>query len=168
MACCKKCFLQRGAKNIVLGEGPIPAKIMLIGEAPGREEDLTGRPFVGRSGKFLTELLERAGIKREKVFITSVIKHRPPANRKPTLEEINACIPYLEKQIKIINPKKIIILGGVAFKSFFPELELKNLRGEFIEKDGRQFFITYHPAAGIRFKKMKKILEKDFKKLKGF
>jgi DNA polymerase len=165
---CKKCPLFMGAVLAVPGEGPANAKIMFIGEAPGREEDLSGRPFVGRSGKFLTKLIESAGLKREECFITSVIKHRPPQNRKPKKEEIFVCFSYLENQIKIIKPKIIVLLGQTAFSSFFSKEILKDFRGKFIKKDGRDFFITYHPAAGIRFQKMKKILEKDFKKLKGF
>ena len=165
---CKKCILCRAAKNAVPGEGPFNAKIIAIGEAPGREEDLSGRPFVGRSGKFLTKLLEEdAGIKREKVFITSVAKHRPPDNRKPTKKEIETCLPYLLKQIEIINPKKIILMGQTAFSVFFPGEKLKDYRGKLIKKGLRDFFITYHPAAGIRFQKMKKILEKDFKQLRN-
>jgi uracil-DNA glycosylase len=158
----------------VPGEGPAKAKILFIGEAPGREEDLSGRPFVGRSGKFLTKLIESAGLKREKCFISSVIKHRPPKNRKPKRGEISVCFPYLESQIKIIKPRIIVLLGQTAFSAFFPKEKLKDLRGEFVtlrqaqgdKKISRDFFITYHPAAGIRFVKMKKILEKDFKKLR--
>jgi uracil-DNA glycosylase len=165
---CNKCSLKKGAHFSVPGEGPANAKIIAVGEAPGREEDLTGRPFIGRSGKLLTKLLELAGIKREKVFITSVAKHRPPNNRKPTKEEIKICLPYLLEQIKIINPKKIILLGQTAFSVFFPGEKLKNFRGKLIKKNGRDFFVAYHPAAGLRFQKMKKILEKDFRKLKSF
>ena len=133
---------------------------------------MTGRPFVGRSGKFLTKLIKAAGLKREKVFITSVIKHRPPKNRKPKKEEISICFPYLENQIKIIKPKTIVLLGQTAFSVFFPGKKLKDFRGKCItlrQAQGKQeFFVVYHPAAGIRFKKMKKIIEKDFRKLKGF
>lgn len=162
---CKKCILCRGRKNAVPGEGPANSKIMLIGQAPGANEDKTGRPFIGRAGRFLNQLLEIAKIKREKVFITSVVKCFPPKNRKPTKEEIEVDLNYLKKQIAIINPKKIILLGEVAFKLFFPDEKLNGKRGSWIEKDGRKFFITYHPAAGLRFQKIKKILEKDFKKI---
>jgi len=164
---CKNCPLWRGAVSAVPGEGPTNAKIIFIGEAPGREEDLSGRPFVGRSGKFLTKLIEGAGLKRETVFITSIVKHRPPKNRKPKKEEIRVCFPYLENQIKIINPKIIVLLGQTAFAPFFPGEKLRDFRGKSVKKNGVKFFITYHPAAGIRFQKMKKIIEKDFKKLKS-
>jgi uracil-DNA glycosylase len=164
---CKKCPLSRGAVLAVPGEGPADSEIMFIGEAPGKEEDLSGRPFVGRSGKFLTKLIESAGLKRERCFITSVVKHRPPKNRKPQKKEVAVCFPYLERQIEIINPKMIVLLGQTAFSAFFPKEKLRDLRGGMLNKSGQEFFITYHPAAGIRFQKMKKILEKDFKKIKN-
>jgi len=165
---CKKCLLWRFRKNTVPGEGPVNAKIMIIGQAPGAEEDKTGRPFIGRAGKFLNQLLKIAGIKREKVFITSPIKCFPPKNRKPTKEEIKNCLPYLKKQIEIINPRKIILLGEVAFSLFFPKEKLNNFRGKIIKKDGKIFFPTYHPAAGLRFPKIKRILEKDFRHISVF
>ncbi|MFH1894546.1 MAG: uracil-DNA glycosylase [Patescibacteria group bacterium] len=159
---CKKCVLYKEAKNAVFGQGPVNSRIMFVGESPGREEDLSGLPFVGRSGKFLTKLIERAGLKREKVFITSVIKHRPPKNRKPKKEEARLCLPYLESQIEIINPKTIVLLGQTAFSAFFPKEKLKYFRGKTINKTGRRFFVTYHPAAGIRFQKIRTLLQRDF------
>jgi len=163
---CKKCPLWKSRKNTVPGEGPIYAKIIIIGQAPGAEEDKTGRPFVGRAGNFLNRLLKIAGIKREKVFITSPIKCFPPKNRKPTKEEIKTCLPYLEQQMEVINPRKIILLGGVAFSLFFPKEKLNNFRGKIIKKDGKVYFPTYHPAAGLRFPNIRRILEKDSKKIK--
>lgn len=165
---CKKCDLWKTRKNTVPGEGPSWAKIMAIGQAPGAKEDETGRPFVGRSGKFLTELLKTGRIRRDRVFITSPLKCFPPGNRRPKEEEVEACRPYLEKQIKTINPKKIILLGQVPFSIFFPGKKIKDFRGKTIRDTGRKFFVSYHPAAGIRFQKMRKILERDFKKLRGF
>ncbi len=163
---CKKCPLWKTRKNAVAGEGPVEVKVMIIGQAPGAEEDKIGRPFVGRAGKLLNQLLKIARIKREKVFVTSAIKCFPPKNRKPTKKEINACFPYLKKQIEIINPQKFILLGEVAFSVFFPEKKLKDFRGKWIKKEEKLYFPTYHPAAGLRFPKIKKILEEDFKKLK--
>ncbi|MFC1789467.1 uracil-DNA glycosylase [Patescibacteria group bacterium] len=163
---CKKCTLYKGRKNAVPGEGPINAKIMVIGQAPGREEDKTGRPFIGRAGKLLTKLLSLAKIKREKVFVTSIAKCFPLKNRKPSKKEITTSLPYLIRQIEIINPEKIILLGEVSFSVFFPGKKLKDFRGKKIKKGNREYFVSYHPAAGIRFVKFKKILEKDFKKLK--
>jgi uracil-DNA glycosylase family 4 len=167
---CRKCPLCKLRKNTVPGEGPANAKIVIVGQAPGVEENETGRPFVGRAGKFLNKLLKIAGIKREKVFITSPLKclPQPPINRKPKKEEIEACLPWLKKQIEIINPQKFILLGEVAFSVFFPNKKLGSFRGKLIKKDGREYFVTYHPAAGLRFPKIKKILERDFKKLRNF
>lgn len=164
---CRKCSLWKLRKNTVPGEGPVNAKIMILGMAPGVEEDKIGKPFIGRAGKFLNQLLDIAGIKRKKTFITSPLKclPQPPPNRKPTREEIKTCLPWLKKQIKIINPQKFILLGEVAFSIFFPKKKLKNFRGKWVAKDGKFYFPTYHPAAGLRFPKIRKILEKDFKKL---
>jgi len=164
---CKKCDLWKTRKNAVPGEGPVNAKMMIIGQAPGAKEDRTGRPFIGRAGDFLNQLLKIAKIKRKNVFITSPIKCFPPKNRKPTKTEIKKCLPYLKKQIEIINPKRFILLGEIAFSVFFPKEKLKNFRGKLIKKDNKEYFITYHPAAGIRFLKIKKIVEKDFKKLRN-
>jgi uracil-DNA glycosylase family 4 len=165
---CKKCPLWKLRKNAVSGEGPANAKIIAIGMAPGVEEDKVGRPFVGRAGKFLNELFKIARIEREKIFITSPLKclPQPPINRKPKKEEIEACLPYLKKQIEIINPKYFILLGEVAFSVFFPKEKLSDFRGKCIEENGKFYFPTYHPAAGLRFPKIKTVLEGDFGKLK--
>lgn len=164
---CKKCNLWKKRKNVVFGEGSAKANLMIIGQAPGVEEDKMGRPFVGRAGNFLNFLLKLAGIKREKVFITSSLKclPQPPINRKPKKEEIKACLPWLKRQIEILNPKKFILLGEVAFSIFFQKEKLKDFRGKWIKKDGKFYFSTYHPAAGIRFPKFRKILEEDFRKI---
>jgi len=164
---CKKCLLWKTRKNTVPGEGPVNAKIMFLGLAPGVEEDKTGKPFVGRAGKFLDQLLKIAKIKREDAFITSPLKclPQPPPNRKPTKKEIEACLSYLKKQIEILNPQKFILLGEVAFLIFFPNKKLSNFRGKWVKKGEEEYFPTYHPAAGLRFPKIRKILEEDFKKL---
>lgn len=165
---CKKCPLWKTRENTVAGEGPADAKIMIIGQAPGKTEDKTGKPFVGRAGKFLNRLLGLAGLKREEVFITSPLKcfPTPPPNRKPTKKELKACLPYLKRQIEVLGPKKIILLGQIPFSLFFPGKKLKYFRGKRIKENAKKYFISYHPAAGIRFLKNKKILEKDFRKLK--
>lgn len=162
---CKKCPLWEIRENAVPGEGPVNSKIMIVGQAPGAKEDKIGKPFIGRAGQFLSQLLKIANIEREKVFITSSIKCFPPKNRKPKKEEIKSCLPYLKKQIEITNPKEFILLGEVAFSIFFPNQKLKKFRGRIIKKSGKIYFITYHPAAGLRFPRIKKILEKDFRKL---
>lgn len=171
---CKKCSLWKTRKNAVPGEGPVNAKIMFLGQAPGFQESLTGRPFCGPAGKLLDKLLKIAKIKREKIFVTSPLKcfPTPPPNRKPKKEEIETCLPYLKKQIEIINPQRFILLGEVAFSVFFPNKKLGDYRGKLVKKEDREYFVTYHPAAGIRFQKFRKILEKDSKKIgetiKGF
>ena len=136
---------------------------MFVGEAPGAREDELGRPFVGRSGDFLTELLEEIGLSREEVFITSVLKSRPPNNRTPTKGEVKACMPHLIRQFEIINPSCIVLLGGVAVSSVIGPWKLSEAHGRFYEGEGRTFFITYHPAAALRFPKTKEKIQKDFK-----
>ncbi|RLG16093.1 uracil-DNA glycosylase [Candidatus Pacearchaeota archaeon] len=148
---CKKYPLCKQCKNIVVGEGNIKAKIMLIGQNPGKEEDKTGRPFVGKSGKYLNKVLSKNKIKREEIYITSVVKCKTPNNRKPTQKEIEFFMPFLIKQIKLIKPKIIVLMGRVTLKT--P-----------IYKDIK-YIKTYHPAAAMRFPKIKKKFEGDFKVL---
>lgn len=165
---CPKCRLCKTRTLTVPGEGRIDAGYFVIGQGPGANEDKTGRPFIGRAGKLLTELLELAGIDRAKdAFITSVVKclPTPPINRKPKKDEIAACHCYLEKQLELVGAKKVILLGDMAFKEFFPNDKFSDWRGQWRKKDARSYFISYHPAAGIRFQKFKKILEEDFRKL---
>lgn len=166
---CRRCPLYKTRKKVVFGEGPANANIMMVAEAPGRMESVQGKPFVGPAGKFLDKLFDLSSINRKEVFITSVLKCRPTVdnrNRKPTKKEIEACLPYLKKQIEIINPQKFILLGEVAFSVFFQKKELSSFRGSWIKKAGKEYFISYHPAAGLRFPRIKKILEKDFKKIR--
>jgi len=165
---CKGCRLWKSRRHAVPGEGNPHARIMLIGQAPGKTEDATGRPFVGRAGKLLTALLENNGIKRENVFITSVIKCFPPKNRPPKRDEIAACRPYLMQQITLIKPKVIVLLGIVAAKAVLGNEErLEKIHGKKIIKNGITYIPTYHPAAAIRFPKIRKKLEMDFKNLIG-
>ncbi len=168
---CKKCPLSKYRRNPVPGEGPRDADIMIIGEAPGAKEDEEGRPFVGAAGKLLTTLLESIGLKRDNVYITNVVKCRPPNNRDPTEEEINTCLPYLMKQIAIIKPKIIIALGRHAARTIFKQAGLvwKNMstmHGKVYEGtiNGHKVIIipTYHPAAALYKPNLKAILEKDF------
>jgi DNA polymerase len=164
---CAKCRLSKTRIKTVPGEGPLDAEYFIIGQGPGANEDQLGRPFIGRAGKLLTELLVLAGIDRSKeTFITSIVKclPTPPVNRKPKSDEIDACRDYLASQIEIVGAKKIILLGDMAFKEFFPKEKFSEWRGQWRERGGRKYFISYHPAAGIRFQKFKKILERDFKK----
>jgi len=161
---CKECRLWKNSTHGVPGEGSAKAKIMFIGEAPGAEEDRQGRPFVGRAGKILDKLLEKNKIDRKKVFITNIVKHRPPENRRPEQDEIEACKVYLFKQIKIIKPKIVVLLGDVASTALLGKVKLKNIHGKQIKQDKIIYMPTYHPSAA-RFLKIKNALEKDFEKL---
>jgi DNA polymerase len=164
---CTACPLWKGRTLAVPGEGNFRAKIMFIGEAPGAEEDRQGRPFVGRAGKLLDQMLKVAGLSREEVFITSCVKCRPPGNRNPRAGELKACKKWLDKQIDIIKPALIVVLGRVAMKNLLGEVKIKENNGKVVERKGQKYFVTYHPAAGIRFpRKIGGLLEKDFKKLK--
>jgi len=138
---CRKCSLWKDAANSVPGEGPIDAKAMFIGQNPGAEEDQKGKPFIGRAGKFLTKILSEHGIKREDIFITNIVKHVSPKNRKPTSDELTACLPYLIRQIEIIKPKMIVLLGASAKET--PRI------------DGIEYFEVIHPSAAMRFTKMR-------------
>ena len=149
---CRKCRLWQNAKHAVPGEGPVNAKLVLVGQNPGAEEDKTGKPFVGRAGKFLNKVLAEYGIRREDVFITNTVKHVSPNNSTPLPDEIAACLPYLEEQIKTIKPKIVVLMGKVAWQA--PRVE------------GVTYIETYHPSAAMRFTKMRKRFLEDFNALK--
>ncbi len=168
IAKCRKCRLWKCRNRTVPGYGNKKARIMFIGEAPGRNEDLHGRPFVGGSGKFLTEALESIKLTREDVFVTSVLKCRPPDNRNPKKDEEAACMPYLLKQIEIINPKVIVLLGNTAMKAILGYDKVMTHHGCLIKKDKRKYIPTLHPAAVMRMKKYKKTFMGDFKKIKKY
>jgi len=172
---CKKCDLYRTRKNPVPGEGNVHAKIMLIGEAPGYNEDLQGRPFVGKAGKLLDELLKIARLERSEVFITNVVKCRPPGNRKPNREEIKACSPFLKTQIRIIKPELILTLGNVATQFIFEEFSLKfetmsKLHGKIFKVSNlwlrTKVIPMYHPAAVLRNPNLRKVVEEDWKNVR--
>lgn len=164
---CKKCPLHKKRTHAVPGEGSSSASLFFIGEAPGRNEDEQGRPFIGRSGKLLTELLKSINRDRTDVYITSMVKCRPPKNRKPKNTEITTCKRlWLDQQIHMVQPSIIVLLGGVATSCMIDETTLKNIHGTIQEKNNQQFFVTYHPAAGLRNPATKKKLFKDFQRLK--
>lgn len=163
---CRRCSLWGKKIKAVPGEGLANAKIMFIGEAPGKGEDETGRPFCGRAGKFLDKLLKENKIKREKVFITSVLKCRPPKNRKPKAIELKRCQNWWQKQIEVINPQKIVILGRTAFDEVIGLGELKDCRGRWLKIKNYFYFPTYHPAAALRFPKIRTCLRRDFTRLR--
>ena len=162
---CPLCKLARTRKNAVPGEGQISAKIMFIGEAPGRSEDEKGKPFVGAAGRILDDLLKKAGIERSQVFITNIVKCRPPNNRVPEEDELIACRPYLDRQIALIKPKVICILGRTAYSSILGGSSITANRGKIVERSGQKYFSTFHPAAVIYNKKLLSTLEDDLKKL---
>ena len=162
---CKKCRLSRTRTNVVPGEGDSKATIMFIGQCPGFHEDQQGRPFVGRAGKLLDELLESIGLKREKIFITNIVKDRPPENRDPMVDEVRSCSPYLERQIKIINPKLIITLGRFASEFFISDGKISQIHGVPHRVKGLLIFPLYHPAAALRSTGVAEELRKDFKKI---
>jgi DNA polymerase len=163
---CKKCILSSSRLNPVPGEGPLDPPLMFIGEAPGAKEDETGRPFIGQSGKLLTKMIEEIGLSRQEVFITSILKSRPPNNRKPKSGEVKVCRPYLERQIEILRPKIIVLLGGVAITSLIGPHKVTEAHGKFYEVDDIRFFMTFHPAAAMRFPKTKGLMRADFAILK--
>jgi DNA polymerase len=145
----------------------LDANILCIGEAPGREEDLQGRPFVGRSGKVLDEILKGAGLERNTLFITSVVKCRPPNNRVPKRSEQETCLKsHTQRQIQIIQPKIICLLGGVAAQALLGIKRVSEKRGRLCEKAGYRFFPTYHPAAACRSRTWYRALSKDMKRLR--
>lgn len=166
-AVCTKCELHHSRKNAVAGEGPAEAEIMFIGEGPGFHENQQGRPFVGAAGKFLDELLEGIGMQRADVFITNVVKCRPPANRDPKPEEIDLCNEYLERQILAINPKVIVTLGRHSMGRFFPHAKISDVHGQAMRVKGRLIVPMYHPAAALHQRSLKPIIEKDFGQLPG-
>ena len=162
---CTKCDLCKGRTNAVPGEGNPHAKIMFIGEGPGFHEDSQGRPFVGPAGQFLVELLASINLKRSDVFITNVVKCRPPGNRDPLPVEINACNDYLEQQITAINPQVIVTLGRFSMAKFFGGEKISSIHGRARKVDGRICIAMYHPAAGLHQQSLKDTIRSDFKKI---
>jgi uracil-DNA glycosylase family 4 len=151
--------------NLVFGEGNPDCGVLFIGEAPGFNENVERRPFVGRAGKLLDELITMVGWKREDVYITNIVKRRPPENRDPLLEEIEAYKPYLAKQIEIINPPIIATLGRFSMNYFLPLAKISKDRGKVFKVDGMKIFPLYHPAAALRATAVLEELRKDFMKL---
>ena len=165
-----ECELKKTATQAVPGDGNAGAEIVFIGEAPGKTEDLEGRPFVGAAGKFLNEMLAEINLKREDVYITNIVKYRPPNNRDPLPEEKSACREWLLEELKIISPKLIIFLGRHALNNFFPDLQISSAHGKLLIKSfkgisTKYFFPLYHPAAALYDGSMREILINDFKKI---
>lgn len=162
---CTLCKLYQGATKGVPGEGPPDAKIMFIGEAPGFNEDRQGRPFVGAAGQFLEELLGLAGLRRADVFIANVVKHRPPNNRDPEPDEIQACASYLDRQIALINPPVIVTLGRYSMARWFPGEKIMRIHGQARWIDGRLIVPMLHPAAALHQPQNRPLIEHDFRQL---
>lgn len=161
--------LREGATNLVFGEGNHEAAIYFLGEAPGRFEDKLGRPFVGQAGKLLDKLLSRIGAKRSDVYISNIVRFRPPDNRQPTPSEIDAFLPYVDREIEIIQPKLIVTLGRFSMSKFLPEAKISETHGKLQNvrwhKKFRRILPLYHPAAALRNGRMRAALEEDFAKI---
>lgn len=148
---CQKCGLAETRHNVVFGEGPRDAEVMFIGEGPGEQEDLTGRPFVGRAGQFLDDMLAMIDLKRDKVFIGNMVKCRPPKNRDPAISEQEACAEWLQHQIELLEPKMIVCLGRIAAMKFIkPDFRITQEHGKWFDVNGRRVMALYHPAALLR------------------
>jgi len=167
VAGCTACALSRSRTRTVPGEGATNAQIMFIGEAPGFNEDKQGRPFIGQAGQFLGELLASIDLSRTSVFITNVVKCRPPDNRDPLPDEINACDHFLQTQIQAIRPKMIVTLGRHSMAKFFPGESISRIHGQERRRDGIIYVPMYHPAAALHQPALRATIEADFRKLPG-
>lgn len=159
---CVNCGLSKTRTNAVPGIGNVKSDVIFVGEAPGRNEDLQGKPFVGTAGQILSEALEFAGFTRDDVYITNVVKCRPPNNRQPITEERNACRQYLSAELDIIKPKIICILGNTAYSSLLDGSEITKNRGKLVKNNGQLYFVTVHPAAVIYNPGLRQVLKDDF------
>lgn len=168
VAVCQKCQLSYSRKNAVPGEGPADAEIMFIGEGPGFYENEQGRPFVGAAGKFLEELLGKVGYRREQVFITNVVKCRPPGNRDPQPEELAACSGYLEEQIAAIDPAVIVTLGRHSMARYMPNARISDVHGQARWVGGRLIVAMFHPAAALHQPSLKGAVIEDFSRLPDY
>jgi DNA polymerase len=153
------------ATNMVPGEGSPTAEVMIVGEAPGASEDKQGRPFVGRAGKLLDELLGEAGLEREQVYITNVVKARPPGNRDPRADEVAHCMPWLEAQLALIQPRLVVPLGRHALAHFTDSAKISEVHGSLVIERERALFPMYHPAAALHNQKLRATLREDARKL---
>ena len=162
---CKKCNLCTTRKNAVPGKGKHDSELIFVGEAPGKSEDLRGEPFVGAAGKKLNIALKNAGLTRDEIYITNIVKCRPPKNRAPNDIERMMCSDYLENELTIIKPKIICLMGNTAYHSILDGKEISKNHGRLIHKNNRVYFVTFHPAAIIYNQKLGKIFSADIKKM---
>lgn len=165
VANCQDCVLAQGRKNSVPGEGPENAEIVFIGEGPGFHEDQQGRPFVGAAGNLLEELLESIGLRREDVYICNVIKCRPPGNRDPSPEEIEACKKFLDRQVEIISPRMIVTLGRISMERYFPGAKISQIHGQPRKIGGIIHYPMYHPAAALHQPKWRQVVKDDMSRI---
>jgi uracil-DNA glycosylase len=166
---CTQCGICQSRRNVVFGEGSVDAKLMFIGEAPGMQEDIQGKPFVGKAGALLTKIIEAMGIKRDDVYIANCLKCRPPQNRNPLPSEIFACRDFFLKQIEIIGPKVICCLGKFAAQTvLMSEEPISSLRGKFYELSGIKVMPTFHPAYLLRNPQDKRMVWEDMKKIRDY
>lgn len=163
---CERCPLSQGRILTVPGEGDPDAVVMFVGEAPGAQEDKQGRPFIGRSGKFLEQVLTQVGLSRQEVFITSVVKCRPPKNRDPRPAELSACADYLDRQIALVDPRIIVTLGRFSMARWFPGEKITQIHGQVREiGEGRVALAMFHPAAALRNPPWRTAFEQDMQRL---
>ncbi len=163
---CKRCKLHRTRRTIVFGEGNPKATLMFIGEGPGYDEDVQGRPFVGKAGQLLTKIIESIKLRREEVYIANIVKCRPPQNRNPEHDEIQSCNPFLTKQIRVIQPKIICALGTFAAQTLLKtDTKISDLRGKIFDLEGTKVIPTYHPAFLLRNPERKREVWEDMKKI---
>jgi uracil-DNA glycosylase family 4 len=165
IAACQQCPLHKARTQTVPGSGPASATIMFIGEAPGFHEDQQGLPFVGASGKYLEQLLADVNLRREDVFITNVVKCRPPENREPLQPELDACADYLNRQIELIDPKIVITLGRFSMAKYFPDGRISKIHGQAKRMGGRIYYPMYHPAAVLRTPSLRPEMEADMQRV---
>jgi DNA polymerase len=166
MSNCTKCKLARNRTKLVFGEGNLNAKLVFVGEAPGRDEDLSGRPFVGRAGKLLTKIINAMDMKREDVYILNIVKCRPPENRNPQDDEIRTCEPFMLKQLEIIKPEIICTLGTFSSQTLLKTKEpISKIRGRFFDYHGIKLMPTYHPAFLLRNQNKKREVWEDMQKI---
>ncbi|MBN1255747.1 MAG: uracil-DNA glycosylase [Deltaproteobacteria bacterium] len=164
---CTRCRLHEGRNHLVFGEGTPHARLVFVGEGPGRDEDLQGKPFVGRAGELLTRIIEAIDLTREEVYIANIVKCRPPNNRDPRPDEIQACLPFLLKQLEVIRPKIICALGTFAAQTLLEtEEKISALRGRFHSYHGAKLMPTYHPAFLLRNPQFKKHVWEDMKQIR--
>lgn len=165
---CRRCGLREGCRQVVFGEGNPSATLMLVGEGPGEQEDLQGRPFVGPAGQLLDRILAAIGLTRREVYIANIVKCRPPGNRIPFDAEMEACLPLLRSQIRLIKPRLIVCLGATATRGLLGRnLRITQVRGQWFQRDGISYLPTYHPAALLRDPGKKREVWEDFKAVRA-